>query len=110
MNVAHDQNACLPGHPQGRLGDSCQDGSSPLDWQDLRSRLLAAHDLRVALAEDSGPRRFSIRGSFDDGAASMLTTYEGLQRAVNPTASTYLKPREDIVSPVADTSSTGGRG
>ncbi len=110
MNVAPDQNARPPRPAQGRSGDAGADSPLPLEWQDLRTRLVAAHDLRTVLAADDAPMRFRIRGSFDGDAASLLTTYEALQRDVNPTASTYCKSREDIVTPVADTSRTGGRG
>lgn len=110
MNVAHDHKTCLAGHPLGRPGNADAESSPSLDWQGLRSRLVAAQEVRSALSPEDRPLPFHKRGSFDGTTASLLTTYEGLQTGVNPTASTNRKPREVTMTPVADPSSTGGRG
>lgn len=110
MNIAHDQKTCFPGHPQGRADNAQTEFGLPLDWQDLRTRLFAANEVRAVLNADVRPLRLRLRGSFDGCAASVLTTYEGLSKGVNPTASTYFKPGEDIVAPVAGPIITGGRG
>lgn len=110
MNIAHDQKTCLPGHPQGQAGDVSADDQLPLDWQDLRSRLFAAHEVRTVLLADTKPLRLRIRGSFDGCAASVLTTYEALSKHVNPTVSAYRKPGEAKIVTVAGITSTGRRG
>ncbi|WP_143084749.1 hypothetical protein [Novosphingobium sp. CF614] len=117
MNIAHDQKTCMTGHPQGHADDAFADCQLPIDWQDLRSRLFAAHDVRGVFSPGippgsspgAKPLRLRLRGSFDGCAASVLTTYTPTSRAVNPTASTYGKPEEDNVPPVAGMSSSTGR-
>lgn len=110
MNIAHDHTTCITGHPQGRADGALGDFRFPLDWQGLRTRLFAAHEVRTVLSQELQPLRLRLQGSFDGGAASVLTTYEGVSRSVNPTASGYFKPGEANVSPVAGISSSGGRG
>lgn len=110
MNIAHDQKTCMTGLPLGRADETMADFQLPLDWQDLRSRLFTAHEVRTVLEADTRPLRLRLRGSFDGCAASVLTTYEGVSRYVNPSASGYFKPGEAKVLPVAGKSSTGGRG
>ncbi|MCJ2187427.1 hypothetical protein [Novosphingobium beihaiensis] len=110
MNIVYDYKTCMTGHPHGRAGDALTEFRLPLDWQDLRSRLFAGHEVRTVLTRDAGPLRLRLRGSFDGCAASVLTTYEDVSRSVNPTASVYCKPGEAKTSPVAGTSSTGVRG
>lgn len=110
MNIAHDQKTCLTGHPQGRGDDAFTDFRLPIDWQDLRSRLFAGHEIGTVLSQAAQPQRLRIRGSFDGCAASALTTYTLTSNPVNPTALAYCKPKEGKISPVAGTSITGRRG
>lgn len=110
MNIAHDHKTCTTGHPQGCADGTLGDFQLPLDWQDLRSRLFAAHEVRTVLSQEARPLRLRLQGSFDGFAASALTTYEHVSRDVNPTASGYLKPGEANLLPVAGISSTGRRG
>lgn len=117
MNIAHDYKTSMTSQPQGRADGTGSDSDSlaPIDWHDLRTRLFAAHEVRAELAggEAGGDIRSlaqRLRGSFDEEAASVLTTYEAVSKPVNPTASGYLKPGEGMCTPVAGKSSSGGRG
>ncbi|MCJ2179830.1 hypothetical protein [Novosphingobium album (ex Hu et al. 2023)] len=111
MNIAHDHKTCMTGQPQQvGAGHTLTEFRLPLDWQDLRSRLFAAHEVGAVMSGDARPLRLRLRGSFDGCAASVLTTYEDVSRSVNPTALVYCKSGEAKIAPVADTSSTGGRG
>ena len=114
MNIAHDQKTCqkarMTGHPQGRAGEVLTEFGPPLEWQDLRSRLFAAHEARSVLCAEAKPLRLRLRGSFDGCAASAVTTYKELSRIINLDASSYRKPGETKISPVAGISSTGRRG
>jgi hypothetical protein len=110
MNIAHDHKTCMTGHPQGRAGDAFTDYHLPIDWQDLRSRLFAACEIRTVLSPDATPLRLRLRGSFDGCAASVLTTYQDPSTRVNPNVSGYRKSDGAKISSVAGPSSTGRRG
>src|SRR3546814_17359404 len=94
MNIAHDHKTCMAGHPQGPAGGALTEFSLPLDWQALRSRLFAEHEVRTVLTKDARSLRLRLRGSFDGCAASVLNTYDDVSRSVNPTASVYCNTGE----------------
>ncbi|HKR93391.1 hypothetical protein [Novosphingobium sp.] len=110
MNIAYDYKTCALVRAQADEEDTFPEVQLPLDWQDLRARLFAAHEIRAVLDAETKPLRLRLRGSFDGCAASAITTYEGASGYVNPTASTYGKPGENNVSPVAGPSNSGRRG
>lgn len=111
MNIAHDHNTCMTGGatPDGDGGFAHV--PAPLDWMELRTRLFAAHEVRVVLAaEENSAAGLRLRGSFDGCAASLLTTYEGFSTPVNPNVSTNRKSGRANVLPGAGESRTGERG
>lgn len=110
MNIAHDHKTCIAEFAQGSADEAFTAFSSPLVWQDLRTRLFAAHEVRTVLEQDAKPLKIRLRGSFDGCAATALTTYEGLSNCVNPTVSIYRKPFDGKDTPVAGPSNSGGRG
>lgn len=109
MNIAHDHRTCQTGHAHC-ADDGFMDLQTTIDWQSLRSRLFAAHEVNAALTAASAKERIRLRGSFDGCAASVLTTYEAVSRPVNPSVSSNGKPIERNIGPVAAMTRTGGRG
>lgn len=113
-------------NPRPRSGGDAQDGHLdeargrgdepqlhlPIDWQALRARLFAAREAQLALDPAASPERLRLRlrGSFDGCAASVLTTYQEASRSVNLDTSSYGKPDEGKLPPVADVTRTGERG
>lgn len=122
MSMAHTPKTPRQGDAQGPVDDrpagETVDGQGvemrlPIDWQALRNRLFAARELQASLDPQSTPEklRLRLRGSFDGCAASMLTTYQSASRSINLDTSSYSKPAEGNVPPVADvTRKDGGRG
>lgn len=110
MNIAFDHETCRAGSAQGRAGEGFSGFPSAPDWTDLRSRLFAAHEVRIVLACDTAPLRLRTRGSFAGDAASLLNTYGTGSRAVNLDVSSNGKPGGATVAPVAGTDKTGERG
>lgn len=81
-----------------------------IDWQALRSRLFATHDMLGVLGEDAAASGLRLRGSFDGCAASALNAYEEYSRDVNLDASSNRKSNGSKDSRVADVNGSGERG
>lgn len=127
MNIARNHITPDRGEASGRTVQGGGDGpsgvlsgdSSPvdlpadlqsIDWQALRSRLFATHDMLGVLGEDAAASRLRLRGSFDGCAASALHAYEESSRNVNLDASSNGKPNGGKDSRVADVNGSGERG
>jgi len=115
MNIARIHITPQTGEAQGRAGDEFVDLPFPadlqqIDWQALRSRLFASRDTLAMPFADAGASRLHLRGSFDGGAASKLTTYQGSSTIVNLDGSSNGKPIDGNNPPVADVNANGDRG
>ncbi len=89
MDMGFDH-SCLP-LTGGASGTDPEGAERPLDWESLRARLVATHDLLRADTRDAAPA-----GSFAPGAARALATYELDKQSVNPTGSVLGKPDHGI--------------
>jgi hypothetical protein len=110
MDIAFDHKARDTGRAAGRVKEEFEGFPSAPDWNDLRSRLFAAHEVRVVLSSDTGPVRLRTRGSFADETALLLNTYGTGSRLVNLNISSNGKSEGVKVTSVAGTDNTGGRG
>jgi len=110
MNIAFDHETCIAGHALGRTSEEFTGFPSAPDWNDLRTRLFAAHEVRTILNGEGAPVRLRTRGSFAGEAASLLNTYGLRSRPVNLEVSANGKPDGAKVAPVAGDNNTGGRG
>jgi hypothetical protein len=110
MNIAFEHETCKTGHASGRDSEEFIPEIAPIDWFALRSRLFAAHDLRMALAEDPVPVRMPRPGSFAGGAADAIHAYDDGTGTVNPNDLTIRKSKTVNFASVAGGRSTGARG
>ncbi len=118
MNIARNlitpQTGNTPVGVAGRAGEGIDEhlptDVNAIDWQALRSRLFAAHDMLGVLGSDAKATRLRLRGSFAGGTATALHAYEEALRTVNLDVSTNGKPDGDTVSPVAGVNGNGERG
>ncbi|WP_132387728.1 hypothetical protein [Novosphingobium sp. PhB165] len=110
MNIAFEHETGKAGHASGRDGEEFIPEIAPIDWFALRSRLFAAHDFRMALAEEPTPVRQHRRGSFAGPVANVIHAYDGGARTVNPNDLTIRKSTTVNFASVAGGRNTGARG
>lgn len=120
MDIAHDHKTCVSGAAPAGVDGDAEHLLAPIDWQVLRARLFAAHDPsgesggRTSAAGGAASGNLNPgtrwRGSFDGGAALLLTTYEGSSRSINPSVSTNGKPEDSKNASVAEQAECGERG
>lgn len=103
MDMGFDH-SCLP-LTGGASGTDPEGAERPLDWESLRARLVATHDLLRADTRDAAPA-----GSFAPGAARALATYELDKQSVNPTGSALGKPDDGMDEVVGHASMPADRG
>lgn len=103
MKIAFD-------HETGKTREEASGFPSAPDWEVLRSRLFAAHEVRTVLTDQAASARLRTRGSFAGGAATLLNGYDSGSRPVNLDVSSNIKPGGVKVTTVAGIEEAGGRG
>lgn len=93
------------GAGDGPSGEPLPADLQAIDWQALRSRLFAAHDMLGVLGSDARAAGLRLRGSFAGGTATALDAYRKSLGNINLDASGNGKPAR-----LNDLSATGVSG